>query len=224
MYCAKTVNGPYRKFHAWMQQVFLIIYRTAQLEFTAKKSPRNRLFTHLLLQHEWFLDAAPPVALNKSSHGTFRTWQLQYHFLEGNFTSTALLLGIWLAIQMMHITHLPILQFHERTWLSVCTCNQRLMFPLFSSEWTTNPVKSNNHPLLSRHFIPEWLKIQHHNYSSLQISLTQLFFMSRTVCMRHVTNFAADSPVSKFSINLNFSFLNSNCLKMVTYITVKIKG
>lgn len=93
---------------------------------------------------------------------------------RGNSTSTATLLGISLAIQTMQVPHLPFLQFHERTWLSVCTCNQGLVFPLFSSEWNTKPIKSNNHPLLWRHFILEWLKIQHYNYSSLHISLLSL--------------------------------------------------
>ena len=60
------------------------------------------------------------------------------------------------------------------------------------------------------------------------ITITQLFYVTYSLYVTSVTNFAADSPVSKFSINPSFSLLNSNCLKMATYITVKytvkIKG
>jgi hypothetical protein len=60
------------------------------------------------------------------------------------------------------------------------------------------------------------------------ITTSQLFCMSHSLYATTVTNFAADYPFSKLSINSSSSLLNSNCLTMSMYITakytMKIKG
>lgn len=145
---------------------------------------------------------------------------------RGNFTSTASLLGISLATKQRKYRNFHSYSFIKELGFLCAHATQGLMFPLFSSEWNTRPSTATT--TLCYEDTSYWngwkssititVPYKFHYHHSAVLNVTYSLYATP------VTNFAADSPVSKFSINPSFSLLNSNCLKMATYITVKIKG